>query len=309
MSFFKKIGKALKKVAPIALPIAASFIPGIGPALGKVASTVGGFLGMGGGSSSEPTYSQDGPGGVQQMPPTQVSPPWYSQVPWGAMASAGSAAMGYFGQQQTNAANAQMAQQQMDFQRQMSNTSYQRGTADMASAGLNPMLAYSQGGASSPGGATAQMGNELGGAVSSALQGYQTMATVDNIMSQTDRTHAESNNLRAETANILARLPQIEQQTRTSSAEQANIQADTERAKANLVSDIARGQYESGSLMDRLRQTKAESKITQSAVPAAEKAGAFADSPLGWLGPVLNSARQGAQIYSDVRPTGRRARP
>jgi len=48
---------------------------------------------------------------------------------------------------------AMQANKQMRFQREMSNTSYVRAMDDMRAAGLNPALAYSQGGASTPGGA------------------------------------------------------------------------------------------------------------------------------------------------------------
>lgn len=49
------------------------------------------------------------------------------------------------------------AKDQMNFQREMSNTSYQRSMADMKRSGLNPILAGKLGGASSPGGAMAQV--------------------------------------------------------------------------------------------------------------------------------------------------------
>ena len=57
----------------------------------------------------------------------------------------------------------------------MSNTSYQRAVEDMRKAGLNPILAYANGGASTPGGSGATITGASMGMPSSSALGVSTM--------------------------------------------------------------------------------------------------------------------------------------
>jgi hypothetical protein len=114
----------------------------------------------------------------------------------------GAALLGYKGAQDTNAASAQAAQAQIDFQREMSNTAFQRQVEDLKSAGINPMMATHLGGSSTPqgampmfvnpGAAAASAGGAFGSALSSAAQAEKTGIESD-ILGKTGLAQARAN--------------------------------------------------------------------------------------------------------------------
>lgn len=214
--FFKKVGKVAKKALPFAAA-ALPFIPGVGAAASGMLSKVGD---MWGGSSAQSNAPPPFMGPPEPGQPTQSIPVNGQRDPepgfnWtgalGAIAPIASGALNYLGQKSTNVANAQQAQAQMDFQNQQTSSSYQRGVADMKAAGLNPMLAYSQGGAQSGSGASAVMGNELGAGANSAQSAYlarqqmrQSEAQIGNIDADTDLKNTTDQLQRAERLRIIA---------------------------------------------------------------------------------------------------------
>lgn len=103
----------------------------------------------------------------------------------------------FLGQNSANSFNADEAQRNREFQEWQTGTAYQRAVVDMKAAGLNPMLAYSQGGASSgsgsmatypvgAGAASLQAAASGAQAISSASQAQSAAKQADTASRQTD---------------------------------------------------------------------------------------------------------------------------
>ena len=158
----------------------------------------------------------------------------------------------YMGQESTNQANAAMADKQMQFQADQRATQYQTAVKDMQAAGLNPMLAYQQGGAGNQVGAAAQMQNSIGAGVTSAQAGidkYQQLKNLTSqqelIGSQIDDTNASATLKRAtaiteaykpgltqaQTDQILKQAGLYTAQTKLASAQEAQTKQNIQIAK------------------------------------------------------------------------------
>ncbi len=126
---------------------------------------------------------------------------------WGQVAAALVPGMGSaLGQWQANVATKKLTREQMEFQERMSSTAWQRGVRDMEAAGLNPALAYQQGGASSPAGQTAQMHDVLGPGMSSAMSGIRLRKDLALQDQQIAKTRAEGSRAAADATLAQARL-------------------------------------------------------------------------------------------------------
>lgn len=134
-----------------------------------------------------------------------------------ALAGLAGGAMGLIGTAMTNSANVDMMREQSqfsaneatktrDWQEWMADTSYRRAMNDMHAAGLNPMLAFSQGGAAVPSGATgsaaapAKMENLISGMSSGAQDAIRTAKAVESQTAAIDLTKEQTSKTAQDTS-------------------------------------------------------------------------------------------------------------
>lgn len=232
----------------------------------------------------------------------------------GLLGLAGSLVSGFLGkegQESANQTNMQLGREQMEFQERMSNTSYQRAVRDMQAAGLNPMLAYSQGGASAPMGSMPQVQNAVGAGMASASQAASTMQGIAQVvatLAQTEKTDAEAELIRRQTlpAELYGfqgwgNLYKTHEETR-----RLFTGANLDEANAEVAAVIKRLReadvgYAEGSLKDRLDLTKSEAALKRLDIPRAKSEQQFYES-IGQANPWV---RMFLEIMKGVRASGR----
>lgn len=206
---------------------------------------------------------------------------------------------GLFGssaQKKANKTNIQLQQKQLDWQERMSNTEYQRGVADMKAAGINPMVAFQQGGASTPNVSAATVIPEDAAArgVSSAAGQAALMLQLKQMEANIDLTHANAKKAAAEaaTAGVTSSNAADRQ-----AAEIANIKAEYRNILER--EDLTRWQRQQieEMLPKLLEQQKANLNLTEAQTTTARAEGQLKESQ-------LPSARAEAEMWSKMSGTG-----
>lgn len=189
------------------------------------------------------------------------------------------AGAGLIGGARTNAQNLKIAREQMLWQQYMSNTSAQRAVADYKAAGLNPALAYDKG-ASTPGGASATMGNTVGDAINAGVSSAQSARALQQQM----------------------RIAQEQNEASLRNTE-ANIQKTASERANNLITSQLLDQqlrFNQVSQPVDLRTKSAQALLQEYLLPGARNTANF-ENLLGRASPAMTGARTLSEVFKNLK--------
>lgn len=198
------------------------------------------------------------------------------------------------------------AREQMGFQERMSGTSYQRAVSDMRMAGINPMLAYAQGGASTPSGAQPDLQDMISPAVSSAMHARRLGVELQQMRQSMDIAAKQSN------ADLL--LKDAERNVKIQDAAGRFIENQgTSGIRQRLLEqqiEWLRQQGNRAGVQNEL--TRLESELRSLELPGARNTAAVADSRFGrgtaWVQRLMQTLMPAVQAGTQMFPPTRNFR-
>lgn len=255
-----------------------------------------------------------------------------SAINWGALAAAAApyvvGGIGYMGQQSTNASNAkqaastnafnaQQAELNRKFQKEMSDSAYQRAVKDLEAAGLNPALAYQQGGAhsgsgSAASGVSAKFDSSAGAGINSAMAA----SSIANQLANVKKTEAETGltNEQARTTAVMRAASLAELQTRATvntanaawmGTQNRNLWDSFNRRMRLLESEIDRNVASASEVRSKIPLNEANTTLSRLSIPSARNQANMAET---WMGknvfPYLQGAESLSRILNGIKPYG-----